>query len=90
VGVALADRAGAIDGSHFVHSAERAVHCLGAIEYNGRHLMYVPTGGNWADEYIFEGYILYDQVLRAWALRLLGERHGRPAWTEKARHIGEP
>jgi hypothetical protein len=89
VGVALADRAGAIDGSHFVHSAERAVHCLGAIEYNGRHLMYVPTGGNWADEYIFEGYILYDQVLRAWALRLLGERHGRPAWTEKARHIGE-
>ncbi len=89
VGIALADRAGAIDGGQYAESVGRALHCLGAIEYNGRHLVYVPTGGNWADEYIFEGYILYDQVLRAWALRLLDTRLGRAEWAEKARHIGD-
>jgi len=87
VGVALADRAGAIDGRAYADSVHRTLHCLGAIEYNGRHLLYVPTGGNWADEYIFEGYILYDQVLRAWALRLLAGRHQRPDLAEKARRI---
>lgn len=88
VGVALAQRAGAIDGARFAPSVERTLHCLGAIEYNGRHLLYVPTGGNWADEYIFEGYILYDQVLRAWALRLLAAQHGRADWAHKAQQIG--
>lgn len=88
VGVALAEQAGAIDGRAYADSVQRTLHCLGAIEYNGRHLLYVPTGGNWADEYIFEGYILYDQVLRAWALRLLAARHGRADWANKARQIG--
>jgi len=41
-----------------------------AWEFNNRHLMYVPLSGNWADEYITEGYTLYDQLLRVWALRL--------------------
>ncbi len=40
-----------------------------AWEFNNNHLMYVPRSGNWADEYITEGYILYDQLLRLWALR---------------------
>jgi GH15 family glucan-1,4-alpha-glucosidase len=31
--------------------------------------MYVPLSGNWADEYITDGYTLYDQLLRIWALR---------------------
>jgi hypothetical protein len=25
--------------------------------------------GNWADEYITDGYVLYDQLLRVWALK---------------------
>ena len=29
----------------------------------------MPTSGNWADEYPIEGYTLYDQVLRLWALQ---------------------
>jgi hypothetical protein len=47
----------------------------------------VPTGGNWADEYICDGYILYDQVLRAWALRLLGVTYAERGWAEKAASI---
>ena len=89
VGIALAARAGAIDAAAYRESAERAVHCLQAIEYNGRHLLYVPTGGNWADEYIYEGYILYDQVLRAWALQLLATTYDLPAWRDKAGHIAD-
>jgi hypothetical protein len=38
-------------------------------EFNNRHLVYVPLSGNWADEYITDGYVLYDQLLRLWALR---------------------
>ena len=40
-----------------------------AWEYNHGDLMYVPRSGNWADEYPTEGFILYDQLLRIWALR---------------------
>lgn len=46
--------------------------CLGlmeAWEFNNKHLMYVPLSGNWADEYITDGYVLYDQLLRIWALK---------------------
>ncbi|GLC23938.1 glycoside hydrolase 100 family protein [Roseisolibacter agri] len=88
VGVALAARAGALDPAAFADSVRATVRLLDALEYNGRDLLYVPAGGNWADEYPYEGYILYDQVLRAWALRLLGALHGQPAWTEKAARIG--
>lgn len=42
---------------------------LEAWEFNNKHLMYVPLSGNWADEYITDGYVLYDQLLRIWALR---------------------
>lgn len=87
VGVALAARAGHLDPQRFANSARRTVHLLDAIEYNGRHLLYVPTGGNWADEYIYEGYILYDQVLRAWALRLLAGVYGEPQWGAKSQAI---
>ncbi len=87
VGVALAARAGAIDPARYRVSVRAVVHLLNALEYNGRHLMYVPTGGNWADEYIYDGYILYDQVLRAWALQLLATSYDEPAWGEKSRQI---
>jgi GH15 family glucan-1,4-alpha-glucosidase len=40
-----------------------------AWEFNDGDLMYVPRSGNWADEYPTEGFILYDQLLRLWAMR---------------------
>jgi len=87
VGIALAARAGVLDPGPFHESARLVVRLLDALEYNGRHLIYVPVGGNWADEYIYDGYILYDQVLRAWALRLSGQTFGEAAWGEKAEQI---
>lgn len=44
---------------------------LEAWEFNNKHLLYVPLSGNWADEYITDGYVLYDQLLRVWAIRSL-------------------
>jgi len=88
VGVALAARAGAVDPARFADSARRAVRLLDALEYNGRHLVYTPAGGNWADEYLTEGYTLYDQALRAWGLALLGGVYGEPAWGAKAAAVG--
>lgn len=38
-------------------------------EYNDGDLMNVPRSGNWADEYPTQGFILYDQLLRVWAMR---------------------
>lgn len=49
-----------------IHNALRL---LDAWEFNNKHLLYVPLSGNWADEYITDGYVLYDQLLRLWALR---------------------
>jgi hypothetical protein len=48
---------------------ERAFAALEAWEFNGRGFVYVPLAGNWADEYVTQGYTLYDQLLRLWALR---------------------
>jgi hypothetical protein len=42
---------------------ERVRFLLGAWEFNNRGLLYVPQTGDWADEYIHNGYVLYDQVL---------------------------
>ena len=42
-----------------------------AWEFNEGGLIYVPQGGDWADELPHHGYLLYDQVLRIWALREL-------------------
>lgn len=48
---------------------EKALALLNAWEFNNKHLLYVPLSGNWADEYITDGYVLYDQLLRIWALK---------------------
>lgn len=48
---------------------EKAMRLLDAWEFNNKHLVYVPLSGNWADEYITDGYVLYDQLLRIWALK---------------------
>lgn len=48
---------------------EKALQLLNAWEFNNKDLVYVPLSGNWADEYITDGYVLYDQLLRIWALK---------------------
>ena len=48
---------------------QKCLQLLEAWEFNNKHLMYVPLSGNWADEYITDGYVLYDQLLRIWALK---------------------
>lgn len=87
IGIGTAARAGTLDPAPFRDSVRAVVGLLDALEYNGRHLLYVPVGGDWADEYIYEGYVLHDQVLRAWALRLLSDTYGEPAWRAKAEHV---
>ena len=46
----------------------KVLQLLDVWEFNNNHLIYVPLSGNWADEYITDGYVLYDQLLRIWAL----------------------
>lgn len=58
-----------------------------AWEFNGRHLMYVPMSGNWADEYLTHGYVLYDQLLRYWALLLAADDTGEKRYAAKAAAI---
>ena len=89
VGVGLVLRAGRLDSAPFAESVRQVVRLLDGIEYNGQHLLSVPAGGNWADEYPFDGYIMYDQVLRAWGLSLLASELKEPAWATKARQIDE-
>ena len=88
VGVALLCRAGHAEYAEFRESVERVIALLEGIEYNGRHLLYVPAGGNWADEYPFDGYILYDQVLRGFGLRLLADHLNDEPMRRKAAAIG--
>jgi Alkaline and neutral invertase len=87
IGIALGARAGVVNADAFRDSARSVVRLLDALEYNGRDLIYIPTGGNWADEYIYDGYVLYDQVLRAWALRLLATTYDDGAFATKADRI---
>ncbi len=84
VGVGLLIKEGELNKGDFQESVEKTIALLDAIEYNGKHLMYIPKGGNWADEYIYEGYILYDQILRAWGLSLLAAVYGNENWKKKA------
>ncbi len=89
IGIGIGARAGAVDPAPFADSVRAVVALLEALEYNGRHLLYVPVGGDWADEFVYEGYVLHEQVLRAWALRLVADLFGQPAWRAKARHIDD-
>ena len=89
VGVALACHHGVAQVGDFRESVEQVVSLLDGIEYNGQHLLYVPAGGNWADEYPYDGYILYDQVLRAWGLDLLGTMLHQKRWREKSVAIAD-
>lgn len=50
---------------------EHAYHILCAWEINDSGLLYIPQGGDWADQFVLSGYLLYDQVLRLWAMKEL-------------------
>lgn len=63
---------------------EKCFHVLDIWEYNGKHLVYVPQSGDWADEYMYHGYLLFDQLLRLWALRLASRVFQREDWRLKA------
>lgn len=54
---------------------EKVRFLLGAWELNNRGLIYVPLTGDWADEYLHNGYVLYDQLLYLQAQRALAEMH---------------
>lgn len=54
---------------------ERLRWLLGAWEFNTRGLLYVPPTGDWADEYVQSGYVLYDQLLYLQAQRGIAALH---------------
>jgi hypothetical protein len=87
IGIGIAARADTLDPAPFERSVRAVVQLLETLEYNARHLLYVPAGGDWADEYVYEGYILHDQVLRAWALRLVADTYDTLAWRTKAERV---
>jgi glycogen debranching enzyme len=60
-----------------VPAIEKVRFLLGAWEFNDRGLLYVPQTGDWADEYIHNGYVLYDQLLYLQAQRTLCAMHER-------------
>jgi hypothetical protein len=62
---------------HILPAIEKAIFLLGAWEFNNRGLLYVPATGDWSDEYVHNGYILYDQLLYLQALRTLHRLHHR-------------
>ncbi len=62
-----------------VPAIRRVMFLLAAWEFNNRGLLYIPATGDWADEYIQSGYVLYDQLLYLQALRTvaaLSAEHG--------------
>ena len=58
-----------------IPAIEKIRFLLGAWEFNNRGLLYVPLTGDWADEYLHNGYVLYDQLLYLQAQRTLARIH---------------
>ncbi len=87
LGCARLVSAGHSNPALWLPSVRAAADLLEALEYNQRHLLYVPRGGNWADEYLTEGYTLFDQALRCWALREAANAFQQPRWAAKSEQI---
>ena len=68
---------------------QKCLQLMESWEFNNKHLMYVPLSGNWADEYIMDGYVLYDQLLRIWALKSYNYFAKRPEIQDKIEKITE-
>lgn len=64
---------------------ERVRTLLGSWEFNTRGLLYVPPTGDWADEYLQSGYVLYDQLLYYQAQRELSSIHRH--WHQSDDHL---
>jgi len=54
---------------------ERVRYLLGCWEFNSRGLLYIPMTGDWADEFLQHGYVLYDQLLYLRAQQELADVH---------------
>lgn len=54
---------------------EKVRFLLGAWEFNDRGLLYIPLTGDWADEYLHNGYVLSDQLLYLQAQRTFAQLH---------------
>lgn len=54
---------------HMLKPLEKVRRLLGAWEFNNRGLLFIPPTGDWADEYLQSGYVLYDQLLYLQALK---------------------
>ncbi len=46
-----------------IEPLEKVRFLLGSWEFNTRGLLFIPPTGDWADEYLQSGYVLYDQLL---------------------------
>ena len=68
-------------------SLDRAVFYLSCVELNGRGFLYIPQGGDWADEYINRGYVLFDQLLYLFALMSYWAVTGNEAAQTKAKRL---
>ncbi|WP_369752599.1 glycoside hydrolase 100 family protein [Flavobacterium sp. WC2409] len=73
----------------YEQNIQKCLQLLEAWEFNNKGLLYVPLSGNWADEYITDGYVLYDQLLRIWALRSYNHFAKKESITEKIEEITE-
>lgn len=49
--------------NQMIEPLEKVRFLLGSWEFNTRGLLYIPPTGDWADEYLQSGYVLYDQIL---------------------------
>jgi hypothetical protein len=65
-------------------NVEHALFLAGCWEYNDRGLIYTPISGNWADEYIQQGYVLSDELLYLIALSSAGFVFDHQDWQMKA------
>lgn len=66
---------------------EQVFRILRLWEFNDGGLLYIPQGGDWADEFILEGYVFYDQLLYYWANRLAAEVLEEPLYERKAEEL---
>jgi len=73
--------------SKYDTAIQKCMKLMEAWEFNNKHLMYVPLSGNWADEYITDGYVLYDQLLRVWALKSYNHFANKEAIALKIKNI---
>jgi hypothetical protein len=55
--------------NEMLETLEKVRFLLGVWEFNNRGLIYVPLTGDWADEYLHTGYVLFDQLLYLQAQR---------------------